>query len=185
MQFGAILCAVCFAIMFFFMEETIFFRDNSIECEEVVDTRSYNSGTAKNKTSWDKEMPPTTTPSLAISSTAFTTGNINSGWKKYTLFKALPGRPSNLDMLRMIYRPVIMIFRFPTVAWAGFLYGINLAWYNVLNGTASPILTAAPYNWICRTRGLCLYGPYTWRSGCFLLVRQCSRLDGSSPRTTQ
>jgi hypothetical protein len=59
----------------------------------------------------------------------------------------------------MVYRPVLMIFHFPTVAWAGFLYGINLTWYNVLNGTASPVLTDSPYNWSAALVG-CLYtGP--------------------------
>ena len=52
-----------------------------------------------------------------------------------------------------------MIFRFPTVAWAGFLYGINLAWYNVLNGTASPVLSASPYNWSAGSVGSVYAGP--------------------------
>ncbi|RDL39322.1 Uncharacterized protein BP5553_03662 [Venustampulla echinocandica] len=159
MHFGAIICAVCFVIMFFFMEETIYFRKNCIEGEEAVGARSYNLVTEKDTSTSDKEIPITTTPSLKTSPPASTTVNINSGWKGYTLFKALPGRPSNIDMLRMVYRPVIMIFRFPNVAWAGFLYGINLAWYNVLNGTASPVLTAAPYNWTAALVGCVYTGP--------------------------
>lgn len=59
----------------------------------------------------------------------------------------------------MVYRPLIMILRFPTVAWAGFLYGINLAWYNVLNGTASPVLSSAPYNWSAAQVGCVYAGP--------------------------
>lgn len=62
-------------------------------------------------------------------------------------------------MLRMAYRPLIMIFKFPTVAWAGFLYGINLAWYNVLNGTASPVLTGQPYGWSAAQVGSVYSGP--------------------------
>jgi MFS family permease len=142
MHFGAIICAVCFVIMFFFMEDTIYFRDSSaIEGEKDVST----------------EKIPTTTDDTSTCTPA--TENINAGWKRYTFFKAIPRRPSNLDMLRMAYRPVIMVFRFPTVAWAGFLYGINLAWYNVLNGTASPVLTAAPYNWTAALVGCVYTGP--------------------------
>jgi MFS family permease len=46
----------------------------------------------------------------------------------------------------MMWRPLVIFFKFPNVTWAGFLYGTNLSWYNVLNATMSLILTAAPYN---------------------------------------
>ncbi|KAL6859924.1 hypothetical protein ACO1O0_003948 [Amphichorda felina] len=147
MHLGAILCAVCFVVMFFFMEETIYFRDSSGDSSDNA-TQSQSSGAETDKTSSDKEQEAIT-PSV----------NINAGRRKYGLFKVLPGRPSNLDMLRMAYRPVVMIFRLPTVAWAGFLYGINLAWYNVLNGTASPVLSGAPYNWSAALVGCVYAGP--------------------------
>jgi MFS family permease len=146
MHFGAIVCAVCFVVMFLFMEETIYFRDNAIEGEKFIIPAS--DALAKD----EKDTRTTATTSL-------TPCNINAGWGRYTLFKALPNRPSNLDMLRMAYRPIIMVFRLPTVAWSGFLYGINLAWYNVLNGTASPVLTGAPYNWSAALVGCVYTGP--------------------------
>lgn len=155
MHFGAIVCAVCFVIMFFFMEETIYFRDNATEGENVDQAMVGDD----EKASSEKTGSAQTVPSPAASTRSSVPRDINSGWGKYGLFKALPGRPSNLDMLRMAYRPVIMIFRFPTVAWAGFLYGINLAWYNVLNGTASPVLTGAPYNWSAALVGCVYAGP--------------------------
>lgn len=40
-----------------------------------------------------------------------------------------------------------MVVLFPSIAWAGSIYGINLSWYQVLNGTASPVLNVSPYNW--------------------------------------
>ncbi|CAF3537270.1 hypothetical protein SNK05_010748 [Fusarium graminearum] len=161
MHFGAIICAVCFVIMFFFMEETMYFRGASIESQVVEDTT--HTEPMKTKMNGDEESrdvgtdsqngsQPSTTPPT-------TKHSINSGWGKYTWFKVLPGRPSNTDMLRMVYRPVLMIFHFPTVAWAGFLYGINLAWYNVLNGTASPVLSSKPYNWSAALVGCVYAGP--------------------------
>ncbi|KAL3467847.1 major facilitator superfamily domain-containing protein [Aspergillus heterothallicus] len=145
MHFGAILCAVCFFVMFFFMEETIYFRDAIIEGEEDVSvSRTTNS----------KEQIPSPSPP-----TSFHPATKSRRLSRYSLFRSLPGRPSDLDMLRMVYRPVLMIFHFPTVAWAGFLYGINLAWYNVLNGTASPVLTGAPYNWSAALVGCVYSGP--------------------------
>jgi len=157
MHLGAIFCAVCFVIMFFFMEETIYFRNNPVEGEEVapigddaIKKKDDNGSSVKAASAASLPTSPTRIPQYR---------NINDGWNRYTLFKALPGRPSNMNMLRMAYRPVIMIFRFPTVAWAGFLYGINLAWYNVLNGTASPVLSAAPYNWSAALVGCVYTGP--------------------------
>jgi MFS family permease len=156
MNFGAIICAVCFVILFFFMEETIYFRQNAIEGLDEGSMSGSESATAEpgEKSAGQSMM---TTDQVAPSEPVNVPST--SRWAKYGLFKALPGRPSNIDMLRMVYRPVIMIVRFPTVAWAGFLYGINLAWYNVLNGTASPVLTSAPYNFTAAQVGSTYAGP--------------------------
>ncbi|KAK2037950.1 MFS general substrate transporter [Colletotrichum somersetense] len=162
MHFGSIICAICFIILFLFMEETIYFRDKPMQGELAGGDSSASqvSKEVKHDTISAKgtsESGPTSsaTGTCSIPSPR----NNNSGWGKYGLFKALPGRPSNAKMLRMAYRPVVMIFRFPTVAWSGFLYGINLAWYNVLNATASPVLTSNPYNWSAALVGCVYVGP--------------------------
>jgi hypothetical protein len=59
----------------------------------------------------------------------------------------------------MMVRPLIIIVKFPCVAWAGFIYGINLSWYQVLNGTASPVLSAPPYEWPSAYIGCIYAGP--------------------------
>ncbi|KLU82963.1 hypothetical protein MAPG_02030 [Magnaporthiopsis poae ATCC 64411] len=154
MHLGSIVCAVCFVVMFLFMEETIYFRsdDGFIASDQssVIDSSS-NEKDAKAKTAED------VVPTAATGSSS--PPNINAGLGKYTFFKALPGRPSNVDMLKMVYRPVLMIFKLPTVAWSGFLYGINLSWYMVLNGTVSPVLSAAPYNFSAALVGSVYAGP--------------------------
>jgi MFS family permease len=156
MHFGAIVCAVCFVVIFFFMEETMFFRDNADEGERVEPTKRDLSATDEDA---EKRTRTSSAPPSSASINERAKPNINADWKKYTLFKPLPGRPTNANMFRMAYRPVVMIFRFPTVAWSGFLYGINLAWYNVLNGTASPVLSGAPYNWSAALVGCVYTGP--------------------------
>lgn len=105
------------------MEETIYFRSEELPSEQssVSDTKKEGNTTTTEVPETQVEYP-----------------DINAGWHKYTLFKALPSRPSNGDMLRMAYRPITRVFRLPTVAWSGFLYGINLSWYNVLNGIREP-----------------------------------------------
>jgi MFS family permease len=163
MHFGTILCGVIFVILFFFMEETIYFRDNATLGQNVVKQSSSRSNVmiVQEDSNSPKGEPSSieASPAPSVLVGPDHPPSINAGWSKYGLFKALPGRPSNIDMLRMAYRPVIMIFRLPTVAWAGFLYGINLAWYNVLNGTASPVLTSDPYNWSAALVGCVYAGP--------------------------
>jgi MFS family permease len=156
MHLGAIVCAVCFVVIFFFMEETMYFRDTADECERVEPSKRNRSAKEEDA---EKGTRTSSAPSPPASINECSQPDINAGWKKYTLFKLLPRRPTNVDMFRMAYRPVLMIFRFPTVAWSGFLYGINLAWYNVLNGTASPVLSGARYNWSAALVGCIYTGP--------------------------
>jgi hypothetical protein len=54
-------------------------------------------------------------------------------------------KPRPFQLPRVMARPLILL-TFPVVAYAGFSYGSNLVWFNVLNGTASLILSRPPYN---------------------------------------
>lgn len=169
MNLGTIVCGVCFVVMFFFMEETIYFR--TVEAVEVASQHLGEDDrgvVGKDNTCSEKGMgirsaatttTTTTTKDVVSETSSSTPVAAESKWSKYKLFRSLPGRPSNADMFRMAYRPLIMIFRLPNVAWAGFLYGINLAWYNVLNGTASPVLTGRPYEWSAAQVGSVYAGP--------------------------
>ncbi|KAI4745995.1 MFS general substrate transporter [Aureobasidium sp. EXF-12298] len=161
MNLGTIICGVIFIVLFFFMEETIYFRDTTLESISVERLNTNDcpteNGRSKQMVSEKSTQAP---PNIVQRSEASTTiQERTTRGNKYNLFRPLPGRPSNLYMLRMVYRPLIMIFNFPTVAWTGFLYGINLAWYNVLNGTASPVLTSEPYRWSAAQVGCVYAGP--------------------------
>ena len=179
MNFGAIFAAFCFVILFFCLEETIYFRD-TVEGDEGS-TRSATSVTPLSTGPIDPERGPKDPSPDGKGTATGRQGDVSpstasarsldammepsefppprSYLNKLNLFRALPGRPSNMDMLRMIYLPITIILQFPTVTWSGFLYGINLAWYNVLNGTISPILSADPYNWPAALVGCVYVGP--------------------------
>jgi MFS family permease len=169
MHLGSIVCAVCFVVIFFFMEETIYFRNDAAPqaSASASDMDAYRLSKDKSAGSSEKASLPTKAESYAsgdpvsVMPTPRIPGSrsVCTRWSKYALFRLLPGRPSKTEALRMVYRPVIMIFRLPTVAWADFLYGINLAWYNVLNGTTSPVLSSAPYNWSSAQVGCVYAGP--------------------------
>ncbi|XEV04932.1 hypothetical protein FSHL1_010219 [Fusarium sambucinum] len=106
MHFGAIICPVCFVVMFFFMEETMYSRGTLIESQVVEDT--VRTGTMRDKAHGEDESRDVGTDSQNDSQTSTPTlatkQSITSEWGKYTWFKALPGQPSNIDMLCMVYQ---------------------------------------------------------------------------------
>lgn len=63
----------------------------------------------------------------------------------------------------MILRPLIF-FSFPIISFSGFMYGSIVCYFNILNGTASVILSSPPYNFSASMVGLsylsCLIGVF-------------------------
>lgn len=66
-------------------------------------------------------------------------------------------------LLGMVWRPLVYL-TFPVIFYSGFCYGSNLIWFNVLNATASLILSKT-YNFRASMVGLSYISPLT---GCFL-----------------
>ena len=58
----------------------------------------------------------------------------------------------------MVLRPLVFL-SFPVIFYAGFSYGSNLIWFNVLNGTASLILSQEPYGFSSSMVGLTYLSP--------------------------
>ena len=58
----------------------------------------------------------------------------------------------------MTLRPLIFL-SFPVIFYAGFSYGSSLVWFNVLNGTASLILSGKPYEFSSSVVGLAYISP--------------------------
>lgn len=163
MWFGTFSLAFAFVFCFFFLEETIYFRQTL----EGVD-----ASPTHNKIDPAMEMEKTATPektgtpivsSLTCDSKGSTAGQTfrapRTYLQKLSFFTALPDRPTNKQLFTMMYRPLLMIFYFPNTAWSGLLYGTNLSWYNVLNATISLILTADPYNFSPSMVGVAYMAP--------------------------
>jgi MFS family permease len=159
MNFGAIVAAVSFVILFFFMEETMYFRhmtDSAPQTPTMGDISDEKPASLEPK---DPKVPPTTAYGDNDVTTMKKHVAPRSLANRLMPFRRLPGRPSAKQMFFMMVRPLLIIYKFPCVAWAGFIYGINLSWYQVLNGTASPVLSAPPYEWRSAFIGCIYIGP--------------------------
>ncbi|KAK3348934.1 major facilitator superfamily transporter [Lasiosphaeria hispida] len=146
MQFGAIMCAVTFLILFFGMEETMYFRKTLEGLEHGPGVEEGEEG----KNNGDR---------VSSSGAVYVPRRKRGFPQRLGFFVFVEGRPSVRAMFRSMWLPLPIIARFPNVAWAGFIYGINLCWYNVLNATASPILSSAPYGWSTGLVGCIYIGP--------------------------
>ncbi|CAI6093089.1 unnamed protein product [Clonostachys chloroleuca] len=137
MYFAAILLAVCAVVIFLFMEETIYFRSTTEGVDVVQEKRDETEiQTIESRT-------PTKTRS-----------------QKLALVTKLSGRPTKKQMFLKSWRSVKILLFFPNIVWAGLLYGTNLAWYNVINGTMSMILGSHPYSFSPAMVGVAYLSPF-------------------------
>lgn len=162
MHFGAIMAAVTFFILFFSMEETIYFRATLEGLENTTgdtpEVSEKTTGSAKTGGSSSLESPAANDPADAVDATS-SKPQIFLRLSRLRPFRLLPGRPSFGSVLKSMLLPLVIMAQFPTVVWSGFIYGINLSWYNVLNGTISPVLSAEPYGWSTGAVGSMYVGP--------------------------
>ncbi|KAK3647789.1 hypothetical protein LTR56_000686 [Elasticomyces elasticus] len=148
----AIFCAMGFVFLFFFMEETNYSRGTILGHESTPASSSPLSVTPDN----EKNVPAS--PDVEVAdSLPETTFKKKTYLDKLKLWQAADLRKPN-HLVGMVTRPLIFL-TFPVIAYAGFSYGSNLVWFNVLNGTASLILGGAPYNFPAWAVGLSYFSP--------------------------
>lgn len=157
MHFGAMICALAFVILFFGMEETIYFRNSfeGVVAENQAPSENSCTASQEEKNEGKESMHET----VQVPSHSTLTQPSRSYLQKLSFFVKATGRPSNKQMFHGMYLPLVILVKFPSVAWAGFIYGINLSWYMVLNGTISPIMSIEPYNWSTGYIGCVYVGP--------------------------
>lgn len=148
--------------LFFFMEETNYHR-------EVLHVKPIDTSAIKGS--------PISNSDVGVDLVEETTVEVKQGGLKTTDEEGRPdgiyGRKSYVDKLKVfekrelqypsrlrgrILRPLIFL-SFPVIFYAGFSYGSSLIWFNVLNGTASLILSGAPYNFSSTMVGLAYISP--------------------------
>ncbi len=180
----AIFCAIGFVFLFFFMEETNYHRSPASVTESKIQSGTESPVTTPGATTTNEkttiEEPMTTEDGL---------GPVSCHKKTYLdkikLFDhKIISQPNRLG--RMMIRPLIYL-TFPVIFYAGFSYGSNLVWFNVLNGTASLILGGTPYNFAASMVGLSYVSPligviigsiYTGRIGDWFVIKMARRNGG-------
>ena len=117
------------------------------------------------ETNYHRELSPTRTegkfraepPSETPRADSKAIKKKTSYWSKLKLFDTNVSRYPN-HLKGMVLRPLIFL-SFPVIFYSGFSYGSNLIWFNVLNGTASLILSKKPYGFSSSIVGLCYFSP--------------------------
>ena len=156
MYWCAIFLAIGFVFCFFFMEETNYDR---APLEMVLTGKSTPDHTPQ-----VEKLSNVADPEKTVSVGDLNidhdngAGSTNYTPKTYTQKLSLIAKKREFHLFRMMIRP-LLFFSLPSVVYAGFSYGSNLIWFNVLNGTASLILSAPPYNFPSSMVGLSYVSP--------------------------
>ncbi|KAK4934834.1 hypothetical protein LTR10_024002 [Elasticomyces elasticus] len=158
----AIFTGGAFVILFFLMEETNFERAPliGIEPDEQLPIESASDSDSKHMDPADAEKQPEVRNATGTPAANEETYTMKTYVQKLSLLRKEDLRKKN-RLGSMLIRPFIFV-TFPAVAFAGFMYGSIVCYFNILNGTASLILSAAPYNFPSSMVGLayvaCLIG---------------------------
>ncbi|KAI9150869.1 MFS-type transporter [Paramyrothecium foliicola] len=167
----AIFCGVTFVVVFFFMEETKFdrnaythslllqYRGNSTQSNDAKPPDIEATG-SEEETKKGKDESLSQIPSV-ITGTHVQLSPTNDGKKSY-ISRLKPVECKNLraesHLIKLMLRP-FLLFQFPIIVYAGFLYGSNIVWLSVLNATESMVLSSPPYSMSKSAVGLTFIAP--------------------------
>jgi MFS family permease len=127
-HWAALLLFANFVISFFTLEESMYFRDTvEAEVSQETSTDSMPAAIRADTNTSDEKLGPA--PPTGTSAEVGGTRVLRSR-KTYRQKLALYSRPkfSFQQSFRSAWRPVLILFRFPTIAWAGVQYGFTNAW---------------------------------------------------------
>ena len=150
---AAIVNAIGFVVLFFTMEETLYYRTPIIPSRELATTEGSLEGESGVVCDVREKSQFQAQRGLANGSVAAASSYPppKSYWQKLALYTPLNGRPNHF--LKIAFRP-FPILQFPIVLFSGFIYGLYLSWFALLNGTVSIFLSSAPYDFAASIVGL-------------------------------
>lgn len=136
------------------MEETNYSRQIILTHENDPQPAEFSScGTPSEH---EKKIIPTEDVEPAESSPA-PLKNQKTYFDKIKLWQSADLHKQN-HLVGMVIRPLLFL-SFPVIFYAGFSYGSNLVWFNVLNATASLVLAGPPYNFAASMVGVTYVSP--------------------------
>ncbi|KAL6365701.1 hypothetical protein LRP88_01702 [Fusarium phalaenopsidis] len=147
--------SIAFVIIFFCMEETNYHRSATAPIADSDQDRLQPNKLTDNCSDEEKATRVQSTANTDVDH-----GTVMSSTKKTYLEKLKIIRREDLrskvPLTNMVIRTFVY-FSFPVVVFSGFMYGAVVCYFNVLNATASLILSGHPYNFSSSIVGLSTY----------------------------
>ncbi|KIV83248.1 hypothetical protein PV11_05293 [Exophiala sideris] len=180
--FPAMFLAFALVFCFFFMEETNY-RRSTVGIVEVTSGTQTPITEAKDEKEAEKTASVKRELELAsIEKGTFQYGSNKTFFQKLSLWQPSPGQD-------VVGRALMSLkyLSWPVIFYAGFSYGSYLIWFNVLNATASLILSAPPYNfsssmvglsYVSTCLGVCVGSYVTGRLSDWLTLKLARRNNG-------
>jgi hypothetical protein len=179
----AIFNAIGFVFLFFFMEETNYIRHHEGTPPTTPGTSTPSTDPEKTGAGDAEKVSPVETNTSALITTPQTYKR-KTYLDKIALFQAADLQKPN-ELKGMMLRPLTFL-TFPVISYAGFSYGSNLVWFNVLNATASLILggtygfsaSMVGVSYVSPLVGVALAAAYTGWVGDWFVVRSARKNGG-------
>jgi MFS family permease len=152
---ASIISAACILAMFFFLEETMFYRppvqEEALDVDEGAgENDAPLTESPNNDEKYISGPSPQTEAGQILTKKTYTQKLKVWGFRR-------PGQPNNF--WRSIWLPFLLL-RFPAIVFAGILVGSVLSWFNVVNATIALVLAAPPYSFSTNGIGLIFLAPF-------------------------
>lgn len=150
---ASIIASGCLIILFFFLEETMYYRDPKLELDgEDIPERiaSHEGSTGKNNTE------------VQIEKVASTDSSLTKPQAKTYVQRLKMWGARNPDQPTLFWQSMWIPFyllRYPSIVFAGFTVGAVLSWFNVVNATIASVLSSPPYNFKANMIGVFFASP--------------------------
>ncbi|ODV97366.1 hypothetical protein PACTADRAFT_39443 [Pachysolen tannophilus NRRL Y-2460] len=178
---ASIIASGCLIILFFCLEETMYYRDPILELDhveeitqDVLPKLSEKSNTKVNVENVNSDETPNTA-----------TYTRKTFAQKLKLWGARDKRQKNV-FFQSMWMPFYLV-KYPSILFAGLTVGAVLSWFNVVNATIASVLGDPPYNFsadivgvffICPAIGISLGSYFSGKIADQYTVRQARKSEG-------
>lgn len=156
---ASIITAGLLVYLFFFLEETMYYRDPALELDGLEDIpekiKSDEELSSTKKDNVDVQIDKVNSSGNSTASPA--NYHIKTFKEKLKMWGARLEKQPNL-FWQSVWVPFYLL-KFPSIVFAGFTVGAVLSWFNVVNATIASVLSAPPYNFGANMIGVFFASP--------------------------